>query len=462
MADASGGESADGHLAGSVSTRLLPIGIVVYALLFLGFYPTFYASQDERIYLAKAFSLSQGELFHSAPPPGEMWIDKYPPGQALLLTAAMQIGDWAIALVNPLALVLATLILAAILRKRAVPEYFALLLLFHPAMFLFARTIMADVTSAFAFLLAFWLLLEERRAWLWGALALGFTVSLRVAMLLFAVFGLVWVIWREREATVLWKIGLGFALGAAPFLYYLRQSQLMSGYAHDVDSISAANIAPHAALYFASLNIIFPAMFLIGMIQRYRGELFPKLTAALALMFFPMFTRHPGEGLELVVLVQRYFLFVIGPLLIGYSLFLKERVLVDTRRFLALGALLLAAGVALSAAHQDVLNRNAAFHKTIYEHTTSGSLLITDDRTVELIQDAAGRRLALNTELMKTVEDVARRIDAAGSRDVFLIYMRREPGEQWPLGDAILERYEWTSVVNRTDKWDLQLFHLAR
>ena len=442
--------------------RLLPIGIAVYALLFLAFYPPFYASQDERTYLAKAFSLSQGELFHSVPPPGEMWIDKYPPGQALLLAAALKFGDWAIALVNPIALILATLILADLLRKRSVPEHFALLLLFHPAMFLFSRTIMADVTSAFAFLLSFWLLLERRRSWLLGGLALGFTVSLRVAMLPFAALGLVWVLWREREPAVLWRVASGFALGLIPFVYYLQQSQLLSGYAHDVQSMSASNIVPHSALYFVSLNIVYPAMFLIGLTQRYRKETFLKITCLLALMFFPIFTRHPGEELKLLVLVQRYFLFIIGPLLIGYSLFLKQRIIVDTRRFLTLGTLLVAAAIAVSVAHQDLLNRNAGFHQTIYEHTADEALLITDDRTVELIQDAAGRRLTLNAELVGSVEDIVRQIDASGSRDVFLIYMRRERDEQWAMGDAILERYEWVQTVSRTDKWHLQLFQLAR
>lgn len=444
-----------------VKPYLLPAGIILYWICYGTFYPEFYSIQDERAYLAKAHSLSQGYVFPENAENEASWIDRYPPGQALLLSGLLKIGYHSIYLLNPVFLTLIAFILAALLEENGVPRYFAVLALFHPAMLLFSRTLMSDIPAAFFFLLAVWLLLYRHNTLFLGAFALGFTVSLRVAMTPFAGLGLLYVLWQQKESQAGVKILAGFFLGIIPFFYYIYQSSFFSAYAiSDVPRISLWNFFPHVAIYLLALNVIYPFLFVLGVMPRYKGDLFLKTTCVLALLFFPFFGRHPFDDLITALIIdQRFFLFTISPLLVGYSLFLKRTLITNEIRFLAVLIILVVGSFAASLLHQEALKQNKALNTVIYENTTAGSLLITDDSVEELILDIFGQRKVLNTgerdvEQSKdqALHETFRQINAFGSGKIFLVYLDRG-GERWRDGDSILAHYRSKEVANYRGGW---------
>ena len=449
----------------TVKPYLLPAGIILYWICYGTFYPEFYSIQDERAYLAKAYSLSQGYLFPDNADTGAAWIDRYPPGQALLLCGLLKISYHSIYLLNPVFLTLIAFVLATLLEENGAPRYFAVLALFHPAMLLFSRTLMSDIPAAFFFLLAVWLLLYRHDLLVLGAFALGFTISLRVALVPFAGLGILYILWQQKEFHSRVKIFAGFVLGVVPFFYYMYQSDFFSAYAvSDVPRISLWNFFPHVGIYLLGLNLIYPFLFILGVIPRYKEDLFLKTTCVVALLFFPFFGRHPFDDLITALIIdQRFFLFTISPLLIGYALFLKRTLITTEIRFLAVLVILVVGSFAASLLHQEALKQNKALNSIIYENTTAGSLLVTDDSVEELILDIFGERKVLNTgernvEQSKgqALHEIFQQINAFGSEKIFLVYLDRG-GEKWREGDAILAHYRSKEVASYRGGWHSEI-----
>lgn len=440
---------------------MLAVGLVAYAALIWVGYPDFYSIQDERAYLARAVTLSAADAgFDGAAVPG---FDKYPPGQGFLLAMAMWVGPDAIHAVNPIALILLAVVAAAVFREREIPEYFALLVVFHPALFLFSRTLMADLPAAAVFLTGLRLLVDRRRLWFPGALLLSLATGLRVAMAPFAGVALLWIAWHERESRVRAWLAAGFALGLAPLVYQLWVSSFFAGYAYDVGSTSLANVLPNSFRYVLSLSLIYPLMLMFGLVQRYRRDRLLKALCLLALVFFPAFPGYMGGGdaATRLVLAQRYFLFVIPLLLIGYSQLLHRRVLTSRLRAGVGLVAAFAACAVITAAHQEVLARNRSAHEAIYAATSTGALLVTDDRTAELIRPGADPRRHLNTE-GREMEELLQAIDRAADVEVFFVELLREPGDQWPAGGALRQRYRTALVDSRDGEWRLRIYRLER
>ena len=446
-----------------LKSAILPAGIILYWGCYGIFYPHFYSTQDERVYLAKAHAVSQGNLFPENLDRSSLWMERYPSGQALLLSAFLQVGYSSVYLLNPTFLTLLVLILAALLEKNGVPRYFALLALFHPAFLLFSRTLLSDIPAAFFFLLALWLLLSLRQAYFFGAFALGFTVSLRVAMLPFASLCLLYVLWKLSTIRNAGQILGGFALGALPFFFYLYQSNFLSSYvASDVPQISLGNFFPHLAIYFLGLNTIYPLMFILGIIPRYREAFFFKTICLAALLFFPFFMlADPGDKtlLTLLILCQRFFLFIMGPLLIGYSLFLSRKLITNEQRFLPLILLLAVGAFGGSFLHQRMLDQNKSIHDAIYAYTPPGSILIVDDSAQELILNMFGERIIVETgerepfqAERRALQEIFHEIDSFRSDAIFLIDWDRGDQTQWNAGKAILERYQSEEIVNQSNE----------
>jgi hypothetical protein len=334
-------------------------------------------------------------------------------------------------------------------------------------MVVLSRTIMSDIAGAFFFLLGVWLLVDRGMAFGRGGLALGFAVSVRLALVPSVALVLLYALRQRAGNTGRVRLGIGLAIGALPVVYYAVQSMSLPVFAygrHDVAEASLANALLHVAASVTSLNIVYPLMLILGLIPRYRDHVVLKMVCASAIILLAPF---PGDGAGdggsvprlLLVLSQRYCLFAIGPILIGYCLWLHRRLLTNATRFLPLALLLGAGVVAVNWVHQGQLARNYDFHRAIYRYTTGGSLLIVDDRTVKLIQDLFGERDTLNTEFVTTSEELYRRVESHSGK-VYLVYLRRQPAASWPQGDLILERYVTQEVGRYTDRWELRVFRV--
>ncbi len=451
----------------------IPAGVILYWICHIVFYPGYYSIQDERVYLARAHEISRGVFFpaETARSDAAVSMDKYPAGAALLLSLFLKVHPRAVYLLNPILLTLLTLMLAHILRRCKIPEYFALLALFHPVMLIFSRTVMSDPPAAFFFLLAVLLLFYHKKALFFGALALGFTLSLRVALAPASSLVFLIALWRfKKERLAFFLLLAGFLLGVAPFMLYLRQTDLFApaAYASDIKNVSAFLFFPRFLHNFLSLNLIYPGMLVIGLIPRYKESVAVKsacVTAVAILSFFVLFTG--GEGVMGLALTQRFFLFILAPLLIGYSRFLHQRVFTSPNRFIILFIPLVAGAFVLAPIHQKRLDRNRAFHDVIYQHTTENALLIIDDKSEELAWDPSGARRILNIEIAREPARILAHVEKAQSRgaDVFVILLDRDPGKKRTPGHGapftfILNHFKAEEVAAHENEWQLKILKL--
>lgn len=464
-----------------IKDYFLPVGIFFFWICYLIYYPNFYAFIDEQIYLEKAYQLSQG-VFSQGETSESLDVnidERYPPGQSILIAILLNFGYKYIFLLNPFLLTLTTLILARMMMHYSIPDYFALLVLFHPTMFILSRTIMSDIPAAFFFLLSVWILFFRKKAHFVGAAALGFCISLRVAMIPFSGLCIVYALFQQRNnLRHVLQILAGFFLGIIPFLIYIYQANIFSSTVYGNEMPSMGNVIPHAAAYFISLNLIYPLMFILGIFPRYKNGWLLKSICVMAFVFFPFFllTRFSNLSIELV-LNQRYLIFVIGLLLIGYSQFLSKKIITNEIRFSFVFLSLVVGAFVISSMHQAYLNQNYTFHKVIYKHTTEGSLIIVDDRSYELIQSVFGDRKIINTELVQSNEQVFRQIELFLPGEVYLINLDRRDGERLTdpgfedklisinihrkLSDAILEQFQYEKVADYEQNWLLVIYKIS-
>ena len=163
-----------------------------------------------------------------------------------------------------------------------------------------------------------------------------------------------------------------------------------------------------------------------------------------------------------VVLYQRLFLFVVGPILIGYAIILSRTILTSEIRFLPVMVLLAIGGVAIARAHQDRLTQYHAWHQVIYAQTSDGTLLITDDETNKLVPaGVVGRRETLNTDEIGSLTELFDRIESADTRDVFLISLTNDEGVRSEHAERILAHYPFVPVVQGLDERSLEIFRLG-
>ncbi|UCF41479.1 MAG: hypothetical protein JSW43_03870, partial [Gemmatimonadota bacterium] len=175
-------------------------------------YPPAIAIQDEAAYLAQARIFARGELVGTSPEDATISmltarggvVAKYPPAQAALL-APTQWGPWRLAFIVPLlALALTTVLVAGAFERDGRSPLWALLVLLHPTLLLYARTLMSEPLAALVLTAAFVWSDPRRPRPLLAGLALGAAPAVRLALVpVAALFGIVLVyrLWRaDRRA----------------------------------------------------------------------------------------------------------------------------------------------------------------------------------------------------------------------------------------------------------------------
>lgn len=415
--------------ARSPSNVVLLGGIVIYWIIFVFFYPNFYSVSDERQYLGKAFQLAQGDLFPVIETVQDSWWEKYPTGVPMILAALFRIDANLIYCMNAVFLTCVTLLASVFFSDRKLPSYYALLVMFHPVFFIFSRTIMSDLPATFCLLLAF-RLIEKEKHWLVAGLLLGFSISIRIAsgplVLLLALFALP-RIWRGKWRLV--KVTAGGAIGLLPFVYYMIRSASVPYFIYKMDFLDPSHtikmFLPHVAYYAMTLNLIYPLQMIIGVYERYKGDVWHKLLIVLPFLYMPLLPIHPShfenDGLTLLVLRQRYFLLPSVFMLLGYCAFLHRHVLNAKWRLFCFLAALGVFGVVASKFHSEFLDARVELRNLIYSVTPENATIVGDDRPEEVILDMYGIRKTFNVEIYRNTEDLLQDLSRHVESEFFLV-----------------------------------------
>ena len=270
---------------------------MLFAAVYLVFYPPIYTSIDEASTFRMALALRHGwltphdaDFFPSISPlgvHGRMY--RFPIGFPAVLAFLSVFGWRALFLVNPLLHLTAAWCFGRILQATAISAKYAVLYLLYPCFVLFTRTLYSDAFGASLTTIALYLILCRRspgRAGLCLGLALAArAASAPVAILLF----LSLLLWDRRRGLLSFRraLSLRFLLGLSPFLIavglyntYTMGSPFHSTYS--VAQLSLHGLVTTGPLYAVSLLIFYPGLLLAPF--AYRGVYWKTVLAAATLI----------------------------------------------------------------------------------------------------------------------------------------------------------------------------------
>jgi hypothetical protein len=390
---------------------------VLYALIYLAFWPSIYSTMDEASYMGNAYVLRQGTVYADAAgvtvptnyPVNGHYVSKYPLGMAALVAFVSLVG-WKAALgINLLIHLLTFAVVVKTLRLLHLPGPFALLYLLHPTAVLYSRTVMSDPLSGLLLALAFYLYLNRRYA-ATGAFA-GLSILVRtgnvLAVPLFALSALL-----EQPTGEKRKVRLGDGLRPALLVVVASLPFLaLAGYYAKV--IAGGEMASHTGTfslryfpemfpaYAVALLMLYPGMLLAPALYRGPGRLIVSgLPYTFVLLYSFWFYRDTGSGFaDTLIRELRYFLAVLPLMIVAYAEVLW-RLLGEPRAAglpgraaaAAVVAGLFALAAAVSFIHARFLGTMAEVRDSLLAATTPADRIYCNMQVAKLMHPGWGRR----------------------------------------------------------------------
>ena len=282
------GPEAGGREAGSRRrgwAALLAL-MVAYAALFVASYPPIPGIEDEIGYLNQAYVWSRGSTSSEGAGYGNLpyffevggrHVSGRNPGRSLAALPFLMAGGVRATFASGLLIHLATTAAAgAVLARLGRSPAWAALVLFHPTLALYSRTIMADEAAGLGLLLAAWAVarVESPRAGLWAGLAVGLAALMRYhagLALPFVAAAFRFPPARERPwRQAAYCLAAGGACGALIVAYNLA----MFGRATDPNPamhgklLDPVNLVTNARFYVVALMVLWPGMLLAPILDR--------------------------------------------------------------------------------------------------------------------------------------------------------------------------------------------------
>lgn len=388
------------------SKKILIVFGVLYALLYLGFYPQFYYMPDEQIYLRSAYLLQAGDVTiddveynYGFTFKNGQFVPLYPLGQALWLMPFMQFGWEAVFLSGLAAVLLGFFVFYKIMGRLNLPRIYSLLFLLYPTFTFLGKTINSDMLSVLLVLTAFYFYLGRGRFdWAIAGIVFGLAAFVRLPSgILFAAFLLVSLCNNRTRAKYIF---MGFVPLALIIL--LHNTAIYGGpfeTAYSAASYFRFDIiqTPLTILGFAAiLSLLYPFMFISQFLYRGRAWREIILSGALLLGFFGFYFNNPIQfRAETLLMGARYVLVLVPLLLVAYACMInnavgkiREKTKIAQPLIAASAAIivfvLLIGTVFVHAQYNERINNKRAVFDEIYENTEEGSLIITETPGIPL------------------------------------------------------------------------------
>lgn len=401
-----------------------------FSLLFCIFYPPIFAYRDESLYLGMAYVLKQGTLFieksHIPLATGILVrgheVPFYPIGHSLLLLPFIFLNWKSIFLLGLFAHLFNTYLFSKLAKIwNADASLAALLFLYFPPFIFYSRTIMSDLPSLSLFLLGFLFYFDARRSNFMAGVWMGLSLFFRVSnVIILAPFVLSEIIQALQKRSL--KKGMTFCLGLLPIfllvaLYntFLYGSPFLTGYSKVFTGMSYFSwkyFSSNFLSYFLGLNLIYPLMFILLLWDSTFRRIEILGGFFLSLIFFSFYYFHDQfPNLILSWIFGNRFLFpFIVFMILAFSRFLEKTL---TRHkipgLFVISFLGLCATAGISVKHQQALSHQVSLRDLIYQNTPSGSVLIYDNNSAELLQKVWGERFYRSYEnperLLKDIRD---------------------------------------------------------
>jgi hypothetical protein len=378
-----------------------------YTALFVVYYPPLSGVQDEAGFVNQALVWSRGAISSEGAGLndlldfaliGERHLAQRHPGRSLLALPFLMVGGVRTIFVSGLLLHLAmTGIGAALLARLDRSPLWAALLLFHPTLAIYSRTIMADEAAGTGLLLA-GLALTSRGAGagLWAGLAVGLAALMRYhagAALPVVAAALYFMPDRPHPGRDALLCLLGGGCGGGLIIAYN-----LAVYGTPLEPFSASRgffstdlLLPHLGFYAVALIVIWPAMLLAPALDRSPLRWLIRGVCGFYLVFLSIYyfyDQSPG-WLETLVIGQRLLQVALPLWIISYAGVVDDWLAKPLRRWLggrawtflvAVACIGLLAGTAVMfSRHQSHLNRLRAARDAMVAVIPSGSLVVANN-----------------------------------------------------------------------------------
>jgi hypothetical protein len=383
-----------------VQWTLLLLCIVGYLLLFAIYYPPISAIEDEVGFVNQAIVWSRGSI--SAESAGYTTMLDFVkingrsvpwrnPGRSLIILPFIVAGGVrSVFITGALIHIAITLVAALIHQTLGQSPLWALLLLYHPTLGVYSRTIMGDAPAALCLLLCVFVILRSLSPGFAAGLLLGVGALMRYHVLVVLPF-LAAALWFDaflpHPRLESLKFGLsGTAIAVTIGLYNLRLYGSVFGVTEQ-GYFSARFFLPNLLFYSAALLTIWPGMLAAPLFNYNSISRLAQATCFPILFLFALYYFHDrgSSWLENIILGQRLIQCILPIWIVTYSCAISRTVLPVFRHRLrqfvpgvtaAAILVLVAAQWYTFATHQNHLQLLRAVREEIITHVPPGATIV--------------------------------------------------------------------------------------
>ena len=382
----------------SYHVSVLSLFIVFYLLMFKWFYPPMSGIEDEVGFINAARMWDQGHLyldqnaFKETPLADffqidDRWVTSRNPGRSLVIYPLIGTSwhDYLYGTGAGIHVVL-TLIFAYLIKSMGISPIYAILVLFHPTLAIYSRTITADALAATFGLLMFVAYYQKRSPMMIGLFG-GLAAISRYhgGIYLAVIFLLQWK--RRDDWSSLAKTGaVGGGIAVMLFIYNCDVYGHPLGYTSALSAFSWIHLKHQLPFYGISLTLLWPGMLIAPFFVPKELRFDLSLLLGTFTTFFLFYYYHDSRPSWLITTVigQRLFQVVLPLWILAYV------VVADTllKRFSKVGekqilGLMMVVGIGLAVAngmvfdrHQRHLQRLEEMQHFLYEKLVPGSTLV--------------------------------------------------------------------------------------
>ena len=320
---------------------LLVVCLGVYVFLFALYYPPLSAIEDEVGFVNQAIVWSKGAVSAESagyPTMGDFvgvngrsvgWRN---PGRSLIILPFIVLGGIRSVFVTGVLIHLAMTVVAALVhRTLGQSPLWALLVLGHPTLGIYSRTVMGDAPAGLFVLAAVLVILSRPRPGLSAGLLVGLGAVMRYHVLLILPF-LTVALWQDRsiERSRLESMKFLAAASSITALLVIYNASLYGS----ILGITAQGyfswrfLLPHILFYSLTLLLLWPGMLLAPLLDRSRLSLLARAGCfpILLLFSFYYFHDHGSSWAEDLVLGQRLIQCVLPLWIVAYASVISRKV----------------------------------------------------------------------------------------------------------------------------------------
>lgn len=464
---------------------LIVIAILVYAGLFVFFYPPIYAIQDEADYFDFAYRLKSGTMYfdpltsHKVVFNGKNYVDTYPPGMSILLLPFTFIHWEATLSVNFLLHILGLIFFIKSLKLLKIDIRYSLLYLFFPSFILYSRTIMPDPAIGSLVSVAVYFYLKGRRldkffsGLIFGFLTLIKNVSIIIPLAYLSVL-IIRKYFIKRQKKISEVKTLSFLIGLLPFTFLAVIYNLVAFGNIIITPVATGGVLSvkflpaHFVFYSVFLILFYPVMFFAPLLYRQKNKLEFVCSTSFFIIFISMWSFiQPAEGfLKQMLVGSRYVIAVLPIYLLAYAevmnrVFTNIQNNIKTFIFILVIPGLVFSTYLINAHHQGYLKQQLYYRDTLYANTPEDAFIVCNSEAKELLQRIWGNRKwvsFINSDLTKYLKSV----------DEFYIvaFLRKDKPQEFIADkkrrDLLVKRYKANLVKEIKQPYKLQIYRVKR